>query len=70
MTAEKTMDPSEIPLLTFVRGAPTDEEVAAVLAVVRGRVDRPAPDEPARTGGSPRWAQTQAYRTPRAWTSR
>ncbi|WP_328937020.1 acyl-CoA carboxylase subunit epsilon [Streptomyces tauricus] len=64
------MDTPEIPLLAFVRGAPTDEEVAAVLAVVRGRVDRPAPDEPARTGGSPRWAQTQVYRTPRAWTSR
>ncbi|MFE7033417.1 acyl-CoA carboxylase subunit epsilon [Streptomyces sp. NPDC057621] len=64
------MDTPDIPLLTFVRGAPTDEEVAAVLAVVHGRADRTGPEEPARTAGSPRWAQTRVYRTPRAWTSR
>ncbi|MFD5625414.1 MULTISPECIES: acyl-CoA carboxylase subunit epsilon [unclassified Streptomyces] len=70
MTTGTTMETPETPLLSFVRGAPTDEEVAALLAVVHGRASRTDPEtpEPANTG--PRWAQTRTYRVPRAWTSR
>ena len=48
MTADATEVGSE-PLFTVVKGAPTDEELAALLVVLAAR---PAAARPARSGGS------------------
>ncbi|WP_067890581.1 acyl-CoA carboxylase subunit epsilon [Actinomadura chibensis] len=73
------MDHATAPVLRVVRGAPTDEELAAVtavlLAVLRGRAAAraaPATDPatgPARVRRPPRRRVPRPYRAPRAWTS-
>ncbi|CNE41548.1 Uncharacterised protein [Mycobacterium tuberculosis] len=68
------MDTSATPLLSVVRGAPTDEELAALvvalLTVTRERAGPGAALGPEPTRRSPRWALRPAYLPPRAWTSR
>ncbi|WP_253882876.1 acyl-CoA carboxylase subunit epsilon [Actinomadura rupiterrae] len=60
------------PLLRVVRGAPSDEELAAltvaVLAVVRARNAGGAPDG-AASPPAPGWVRPRSYRPPGAWGS-
>ncbi|MGI8612477.1 MAG: acyl-CoA carboxylase epsilon subunit [Nocardioidaceae bacterium] len=53
------------PLLRLVRGRPTDEEVAALVAVVAARARGPSSAAPAPARAGSRWAaQERAVRQP------
>ena len=78
LSAARPADPAP-PLIQVVRGAPTDEELAAIIVVLVARA-RPAtagPDAPASRPGQPgrrhphrvrpAWARPARYRSPASW---
>ncbi|MFD0686989.1 acyl-CoA carboxylase subunit epsilon [Actinomadura fibrosa] len=71
------MDDSTPAFLRVLRGAPTDEELAAVTAVLRAvaghrAAEAAAPGARARCRASrrtPRWSTARPYRAAASWTS-
>jgi hypothetical protein len=65
-----TTVPVEPPLISIVKGDPSPEELAALLAVLLARAGQPAAQ--ADTGGTPRRVsglQRSAWKSPASWAA-
>jgi hypothetical protein len=70
MTAAEGTTPTAEPLFQVVKGSPTDEELAAVIAVLTLRASVPAPEpRPQESGWSAYWRSVRApvQPGPEAW---
>ncbi|MCP2164100.1 acyl-CoA carboxylase epsilon subunit [Goodfellowiella coeruleoviolacea] len=68
-TPDATVDPSAVSALR-VTGRPDDDELAAVLAVLRALAARPpAGPVPATARARPGWTRPARYTAPGAWLS-
>ncbi|WP_346535299.1 acyl-CoA carboxylase epsilon subunit [Micromonospora sp. DPT] len=70
MTAAEEFDAVGVPRLVVVRGAPTEEELAAATVALMCALRAARGTAPGRRRAEASWSPAADYRAPGAWASR
>ncbi|MBM0257401.1 acyl-CoA carboxylase epsilon subunit [Micromonospora sp. 4G55] len=70
MTAAEEFDAAAVPRLVVVRGAPTEEELAAATVALMCALRAARGTGPGRRRAEASWSPAADYRAPGAWASR